>query len=84
MPRRAPDKVVEHRMSLSTQSSKLMREALEAQKRSSLVGSIGSVSNSIGVIAVAGGVGLAAYAFYSWSGAILPKITDTVKTYPAS
>ena len=79
MPRRAPDKVIEHRMSLSTQSSKLMREALEAQKRASLIGSIGSVGNSLGVVAVAGGVGLAAYAFYSWSGAILPKITDTVK-----
>jgi hypothetical protein len=79
MPRRAPDKVVEHRMSLSTQSSKLMREALEAQKRASLVGSIGAIGNSFGTIAVAGGIGLAAYAFFSWSGAILPKITDTVK-----
>jgi len=80
MPRRAPDKVVEHRMSLSTQSSKLMREALEAQKRASLVGSIGKVGNSLGTVAIAGGIGLAAYAFFSWSGAVLPKIRDAAKT----
>jgi len=79
MPRRAPDKVVEHRMSLSTQSSKLMREAIEAQKKASFLKGVGSVGNSLGTVAIAGGVGLAAYAFFSWSGAILPKITDTVK-----
>jgi hypothetical protein len=79
MPRRAPDKVVEHRMSLSTQSSKLMREAIDAQKKASLLKGVGSVGNSLGTVAIAGGVGLAAYAFFSWSGAILPKITDKVK-----
>jgi hypothetical protein len=79
MPRRAPDKVVEHRMSLSTQSSKLMREAIDAQKKASLLKGVGSVGSSLGTVAIAGGVGLAAYAFFSWSGAILPKITDKVK-----
>jgi len=79
MPRRAPDKVVEHRMSLSTQSSKLMREAIDAQKKASLLKGMGSIGNSFGTVAIAGGVGLAAYAFFSWSGAILPKITDAAK-----
>jgi hypothetical protein len=64
MPRRAPDKVVEHRMSLSTQSSKLMREAIDAQKKASLLKGVSSVGNSLGTVAIAGGVGLAAYAFF--------------------
>lgn len=79
MPRRAPDKVIEHRMSLSTQSSKLLRDSLEQQKRTSMLKGAASIGQSFGAVAVAGGVGLAAYAFYSWSGAILPKISDTVK-----
>jgi hypothetical protein len=79
MPRRAPDKVVEHRMSLSTQSSKLLRDSLEQQKRASLFKGVASIGQSFGTIAVAGGVGLAAYAFFSWSGAILPKITEAAK-----
>jgi hypothetical protein len=79
MPRRAPDKVVEHRMSLSTQSSKLLRDSLEQQKKAALFKGVASIGQSFGTIAVAGGVGLAAYAFFSWSGAILPKITDKVK-----
>lgn len=81
MPRRAPDKVVEHRMSLSTQSSKLMREAIDAQKKASLLKGVGSVGNSLGTVAIAGGIGLAAYAFFSWSGAILPSIREKGKEY---
>ena len=79
MPRRAPDKVVEHRMSLSTQSSKLLRASLDQQKKAALFKGVASIGQSFGTIAVAGGIGLAAYAFFSWSGAILPKITETVK-----
>ena len=81
MPRRAPDKVVEHRMSLTTQSSKLMRDAIDAQKKASLLKGVGSVGNSLGTVAIAGGIGLAAYAFFSWSGAILPSIREKGKEW---
>lgn len=68
MPRKAPDKVTEHRVTFGNKEREIISAIQEQEKTNAIIKGVGSIAPSLGLIAVGGGVCVAAYALYRWVG----------------
>ncbi len=69
MPRKSPDKVTEHRITLGTYERKAIIEPLEQTlTNTARVTQVAAVAGSVGAVAAGAGVALAAYGLWRWLG----------------
>ena len=70
MPRKSPDNVTEHRITLGTYERKAIIEPLEQTlNNTARVTQVAAVAGSVGAVAAGTGVALAAYGLWRWLGA---------------
>jgi hypothetical protein len=70
MPRKSPDNVTEHRITLGTYERKAIIEPLEKTlNNTARVTQVAAVAGSVGAVAAGTGVALAAYGLWRWLGA---------------
>ena len=65
---KSTDKVTEHRITFGNLERAFLDEQKEQAKINSIIKGVGSIAPSLGIIAVGGGVCVAAYALYRWVG----------------
>lgn len=70
MPRKAPDGkgVTEHRITFGNKEREFISAIREQEKTNAIIKGVGSIIPGLGIVAVAGGIGVAAYALYRWVG----------------
>lgn len=70
MPRKAPDGkgVTEHRITFGNKEREFISQIQEQEKTTAIIKGVGSIVPGLGVVAIAGGIGVAAYALYRWVG----------------
>lgn len=70
MPRKAPDNVTEHRLTLGSYERKAIIEPLEKTlNNTAKVTQVAAVAGSVGAVAAGTGIALAAYGLWRWLGA---------------
>lgn len=81
MPRKAPDKVTEHRITLGSYERQAVIEPLEqALTSTARIAQVAAVAGSVGAVAAGTGVALAAYGLWRWLGASpVEELKDFVK-----
>lgn len=85
MPRKAPDKVTEHRITLGSYERKAIIEPLEQTlTNTARVTQVAAVAGSVGAVAAGTGVALAAYGLWRWLGTspveeLKDFVSETVK-----
>ena len=66
MPRKAPKEVVEHRITLGDFERKQLTEAIDSYRRDKIAENVPNYLMVIPAVGIAGGICVAAYAFYRW------------------
>ena len=66
MPRKAPKEVIEHRITLGDYERKELKEAIDSYRRDKIAENVPNYLLLIPAVGIAGGICVAAYAFYRW------------------
>lgn len=78
MPRKSPSSVQEQRITFGNKERQFISELAEQAKTTAIINGVASAAPALGIVAIAGGIGVAAYALYRWvgmSGNPIDKIT---------
>lgn len=74
MPRKAPDKVTEHRITFGNLERAFLDQQQEQAKRDSIIKGVASVGPSLGLVIIGGGIVLGAYGLYQWVQGAVPSL----------
>lgn len=74
MPRKAPDKVMEHRVTFGNKEREIISQLQEQEKINSIVKGVGSIGSGLGIVAIGGGLILGAYGLYQWVQGAVPTL----------
>jgi len=74
MPRKAPDKVTEHRITFGNLERAFLDQQQEQAKRDSIIKGVASVGPTLGLVVIGGGIVFGAYGLYQWVKGAVPSL----------
>lgn len=80
IPRKAPNDVTEHRVTLGNYERQQLKESVDARQANAYLSNVPNIMLGVAGVGVAAGVGLAAFAFWRWVGlgSVIDRMRDTV------